>query len=47
MKHFHWGRDISCFTSPPYQWSCVSDQLLMWRNKTPTLHIQYITHNVK
>ena len=32
MKRFHWGRDIDCLPSPPYHWSCMSDELLMWHN---------------
>ena len=32
ITRFHWGRDIDCLPSPPYHWSCMPDQLLMWHN---------------
>ena len=38
MKRFHWGRDIGCVPSPPYHWSCMFDQLLMWHNAAYSVH---------
>jgi len=38
MKRFRWGRDIGCLPSPPYHWSCMFDQLLMWHNAAYSVH---------
>jgi len=38
ITRFHWGRDIGCLPSPPYYWSCMPDQLLMWHNATYSVY---------
>ena len=35
---FHWGREFGCLPSPPYHWSCMFDQLLMWHNAAYSVH---------
>jgi len=44
MKRFHRGRDIGCLPLPPYHWSCMSDQLLMWHNVAYSIY--YAQHQV-
>jgi len=38
MKSFLWGRYIGYLPSPPYHWSCMSDELLMWYNAGYSVH---------